>query len=423
MWLMMAVEQPILAAVIARSPDAKTNLAAFGLTFSLALLVESPVIMLLTAATALARDRRSYRLLLHFTAALATLLTCVHVLIAVTPVYALIVGRVVGAPVEVIGPGRTAFLLMLAWSPAIAYRRLWQGVMIRFGRPGAVSLTTAIRLVATASVALMALVFELPGAAIGGLSLSIGVTVAALAAYALARQSIRADLAADDGPGLEWRRLGEFYLPLALTSFIVLGGQPIISLGLGRSRDPLESLAVWPVITGLLFVFRSAGFAYQEVVVALLRDEHSLTQLRTFAMRLAAVLTGLLAVLALTPLASLWLSTIAGLSPELVALAGPGLILVVLIPALSVLIAWHRGVLVSAGHTAPVSWSVAVNLSVLVAVMAAGVSWHVLSGAHVAAIALSSALGAENVSLLLHARRAVQRLPVATALGDLEAAT
>ena len=58
---MMAVEGPLLAATIARLPDPKVNLAVHGVAFAIAILVEGPVIMLMTAATALVRDAHSYR--------------------------------------------------------------------------------------------------------------------------------------------------------------------------------------------------------------------------------------------------------------------------------------------------------------------------------------------------------------------------
>ena len=78
MWLMMAVEQPVIAAFVARMREPEANLAAYGVVFALALFVESPIIMLLTAGTALARDRLSYRRLLVFTHLLAGGLTALH---------------------------------------------------------------------------------------------------------------------------------------------------------------------------------------------------------------------------------------------------------------------------------------------------------------------------------------------------------
>ena len=51
-WLMMSLEGPFLAAVIARLAEPKHNLAAYGVAFALAILVEAPVIMMMSASTA-----------------------------------------------------------------------------------------------------------------------------------------------------------------------------------------------------------------------------------------------------------------------------------------------------------------------------------------------------------------------------------
>ena len=51
-WVMMASEGPFLAALIARMSDPEYNLAAYGVAFAFAILMESPVIMLMSAATA-----------------------------------------------------------------------------------------------------------------------------------------------------------------------------------------------------------------------------------------------------------------------------------------------------------------------------------------------------------------------------------
>jgi hypothetical protein len=54
---MMSVEGPYLSAIVARLAAPVPNLAAFGVAFTLAWLAESPIIMLLTATTALVKDR------------------------------------------------------------------------------------------------------------------------------------------------------------------------------------------------------------------------------------------------------------------------------------------------------------------------------------------------------------------------------
>lgn len=42
-WLMMSLEGPFVAAVIARLPGPKPNLAAYGVAFTFAMLLESPI--------------------------------------------------------------------------------------------------------------------------------------------------------------------------------------------------------------------------------------------------------------------------------------------------------------------------------------------------------------------------------------------
>ena len=71
------------------------------------------------------------------------------------------------------------------------------------------------------------------------------------------------------GSPLAQRDIVRFYYPLALTSVISLATGPLLTFFMGRSRSPIESLAVLPVVQSLVFLFRSGGVASQEVGVAL----------------------------------------------------------------------------------------------------------------------------------------------------------
>lgn len=408
MWLLMAVEQPVIAASIARLPDPEPNLAAFGLTFAFALIVESPVIMLLTAGTALARGAPSYARLVRFTTILALGVGGIHLLVGVTPAYGWLAGDVVGAPEPVVDLGRTAFLLMLPWSPAIAYRRLWQGVLIRYDRTARVSLTTLGRVAALAAACVLGVwTGALAGASLGGLALSAAVVAGAIGAYALVRETVSERLTGPDPEGwhLDTPELLRFYVPLALTSFIVLGGQPLLSVGLARAPDALVALAVWPVVASLTFVFRSGGYAHQEVVIALHDRPGAADPLRRFTLALAAALSGGLLVLAATPLADLWLSGPAGLSDHLVEAGRLPLLLLVPAPGLSVLVSWYRGRLVSAARTTVVTQAVALNLATLAGTVGIAVALgSELPGAALAALALTLSLSTEAAFLALRCR-------------------
>ncbi len=79
-WILMSLELPALSAVIARLPNPDINLAAYGgVVFPLALIFESPIIMLLAASTALSKDYASYKLLRTYTIRAGLILTAVHI--------------------------------------------------------------------------------------------------------------------------------------------------------------------------------------------------------------------------------------------------------------------------------------------------------------------------------------------------------
>ena len=84
-WLFMALEGPFLAAIIARLAEPKFNLAAYGVAFAFAILVESPVIMLMSASTALVDSWTAFRRMWNFTFALNAGITAVMLLILVLP--------------------------------------------------------------------------------------------------------------------------------------------------------------------------------------------------------------------------------------------------------------------------------------------------------------------------------------------------
>ena len=133
-WVMMATEGPLIAAVIARMPDPTFNLAAHGVTFALAILIEAPVIMLMSAATALVRDRTSFLKLRNFAFALNFLSTAGLLVLLIPSVFNWVTGSLIGLPTEVSSLTYGALWFMLPWPGAIGYRRFLQGVLIRAGK-------------------------------------------------------------------------------------------------------------------------------------------------------------------------------------------------------------------------------------------------------------------------------------------------
>ena len=406
-WVMMATEGPLIAAVIARMPDPTFNLAAHGVTFALAILIEAPVIMLMSAATALVRDRTSFLKLRNFAFALNFLSTAGLLVLLIPSVFNWVTGSLIGLPAEVSSLTYGALWFMLPWPGAIGYRRFLQGVVIRAGKTRLVAWGTVIRLIAMALASLCGFLWlDIPGSWIGAMALGIGVSVEAVAARFMAAPTVRGlldrkgDLEAT-GREISYRDIASFYLPLALTSLIGLTVQPLLTFFMGRSVAPLESLAVFPVVHSLSFFFRSMGLAFQDVAIALMGERlENFRELRRFALTLGGATSLGIALVGFTPLSHVWFVRISGLTPELTAFALIPTRLLVPLPFLSVILSLQRAILVQGRRTKHITVASAVELAA-VALVFVSLGWGLnLVGATAAFAAFLGGRLASNAYLL-----------------------
>jgi Na+-driven multidrug efflux pump len=129
-WLMMSIEGPFIAAIIARLADAKFNLAAYGVAFSLGMIFESPIIMMLSASNVLVKDRMSFLKLRRFNNALNVLITFALLLVIIPPVFFWLTRGLIGLPWHVAKLTHLGTILLIPWPAAIGYRRFYQGILI-----------------------------------------------------------------------------------------------------------------------------------------------------------------------------------------------------------------------------------------------------------------------------------------------------
>lgn len=391
-WVMMSIEGPSLTAVIARMAEPKFNLAAYGVAFHIALFIEAPIIMILSAATALVKDYGSFVKLRNYTYSLNAAITLLMLVIVIPGIFYPFADHVLDLDPEISHLTHIGAMILIPWPGAIGFRRFWQGILIREGLTRLVGWGTVVRLLAMAgSAAIMAFVLELDGIIVGTGALSFGVISEAVAARIMVAGSLRKlhSNREKSGEPPTYRAITKFYWPLALTSMIGLAAQPFVTGFLSHSRFSLESLAVWPIVGGFVFLFRGVGLAWQEVVIALTGDkfQHYLP-IRNFTIMLATVTSGLLTLIAFTPLSELWYGWFSGLSPQLTEFAVLGTKIMALLPAMSVLISFQRGLLVISGRTGPVSTATAIEVGMIVVVMLVAISWLDAIGVIAAAAAL-----------------------------------
>jgi len=410
----MAAEGPILAAIIARLTDPKFNLAAFGVAFSFGVLIEAPIIMLMSTSTALVKNRESYTRLRNFSLTLIAICTLIMLIFITPPVFYFIVQRLIGLPENVALLSHQACILLIPWPGAIGYRRFYQGILIRSNLTRRVAYGTVIRLTTISTTALICyLFFSLNGATVGTLSLSLAVCAEAIASRFMAHNSVKQlisqEQAVHAGKSLSYRYITKFYYPLALTSILGLGIHPMVTFFMGQSRMPIESLAVLPVINSLVFLFRSMGLSFQEVGIALLGEKNeNFKMLRNFALLLGISVIGALSLITLTPLSYIWFHKVSGLSLELTQFARLPAQILSLLPSLTVLISFQRALLVKNEKTTPITIATSIEVVTIFAILFVAIAVFNPIGAIAASIAFVIGRFCANTYLFIPCKKALK---------------
>jgi hypothetical protein len=200
----------------------------------------------------------------------------------------------------------------------------------------------------------------------------------------------------------------DFYIPLAMMSLLFLLAQPIGSAAVSRLPMALQSLAVWPVLSSLVFLFRSLGVAYNEVVVALLDEPRSSENLRRFTSWLASIMSLALLLVAATPLARFWFGTITALPPELVEIGRIGLWLALPQPALAVLQSWYQGAILHGKATRGISEAVVIYLACMAVLLVASVAWGGVVGLYAAMFSMGVSMAVQTGWLWLRSREVLR---------------
>lgn len=397
-WLLMTAELTVFTAIVARMGNPAVQLAAWGVVFAVSTLVQSPSTALLPTSTAMARDRRTIAGLSRYALVVIAALTAVHALVALTPLYGLVVVGAMGIPVEVAAAVRPALIIMLPWTFGTGSRRFLQGVMIRFGHARVVILGSMLRLGLGTGVMLVGNALDLlPGAQLAAAAIIVGV----LAELVYNRVRFAAVIPSklpnvdESAKELDFARFFAFFMPLVLMTVLTMVVQTLVTVVLGRMPLPLESLAVWPVLFSLIIILQSPGMAFTEVVISLLERPGAARLLRRVTWLSVGALTLLLVVVAATPAAMAWFTGVAGLSAPLTELALVGLWLGLAVPGLRLLTSWYQGVIIHGERTRGILESVLVFLAVAAILLGAGVVWGGMTGLYVGVIGTTVAMAAQ----------------------------
>lgn len=403
---LMMMEAPSLQAAVGRLADPRLNLAAWGLTISLSLLIESPVIMLLPTSIALSRSRPAFDTLRRFVLRLCVACTALTAALAFTPLYARVTGAIMRQPADIAEAARPALGIMLLWTGAIGYRRFYQGLLVRARQANRVSWGTGVRLVTVLATAVFLVRHgQMPGVQVAATAIMVGVISEAFVTRLFAREAVR-DLGADDADEapLTTRDVVRFHTPLAATSLLTLLAPPITAAAVAWLPNAVDTLAAWPVAFGVMLVIRGGGLALQEASVACAHDARARAPLHRFAWVVGVLTSAVAALLALTPLLDLYLGAALQVPLQLHPLVRRSTAICVALPLFTALSSHLRGLLMIEKDTGGVYAGMGVGLVTQCAVLVLGVFLNI-AGIDVAGFGLMSAAICEWLYLRSRIRR------------------
>jgi len=374
---------PISAYAVAKFPDPEVNLSAFGaLLIAICFFFESPMWSLLGSSAALVRTKEDFRILHHFLNILCAALAAIYLLLVVSPLANFIVIPLFGATQDLYALALPSFVVGAVWPFLIGYRRVNQGVLIHVGKSKLVSLTSISRIVT--------LVMSVSGAYIwqpnlAGLTIiSVCSTLALLTdagfshifvlKYGIPRLT-------EEKSELTVRATWDFCSPTILASVVSQLMMPLGSAVLFRLPESRLSLIVWPAITGLLQLIRTAGLSLIELTASCGDNPKNRATILKFSNRISIFLLVFLLVFVFSGIAENYFSIFAGLEKEYAKFASATLAYAIFYPAIEPRLWYLTGVSYALKKTNLVAKATFVAVGLGFALYFIGLNQSFLSGA------------------------------------------
>lgn len=395
----MALGEPLQTTTLVRLDEPRLSLAAMGIVKAVAHFLESPIIMILHASTALSKGPRSRLSLWRFVLVMIAVCTSVFLFINLQPVYMWVMHVLFAADARTAQTARPAMLLMVLWPGLIAWRRYFQGMMIQAGQGEWLGLASVGRLVAFSMLLGLGFSQDAPGAVVASRALVGGILTEALLAQYFAHRSGATRAPTEQDPALPQsvKDVSAYYFPLASTMLVVWGGRALLVALVARSVDGPVALASWPAAWGFCILLANSTRMVQQIIIAQAERVETALLLR-FAGCAGLICSLVLTTLAFTSLGGQVLLGLLGGQTELYDSALPVVRLGCLLPVLVAMQNALQGFCIAASKNWRVQQATLASLSTTLATTASMISLS-LPGALCAIVGMMGGLTIEVLLL------------------------
>jgi progressive ankylosis protein len=268
----MALGDTLRTITIGWFPGPEIAFAIIGVVKSIAVCLESPIIPILHASTALRAYPSAHRVLGRFTLIVSLLLTMLLLGLCYEPISIWLFLHIFGLTHDVATMAQMALLLMVPWPAAIACRRYFQGILIRNRQEAALSWAAMVRLMVTALILLLGLVAQFDAVFVGILSLIGAVIVEAVmvvySAMTIKPKRQAADVSPPNKDVETMMGMTRYYAPLGLTSVVVWVGKAALIAVIAHGPDGMLAVAVWTAALGFFLPIANATRMLQQMVIS-----------------------------------------------------------------------------------------------------------------------------------------------------------
>ena len=408
-WMTIVFEASLINAFLARGPEPEISLAAYGVAFSIMMVLHSPVIMILDVSIALSKGRPAFRSIRRFGLAVGATVTTASLILTFTPLCGFVLCDLMNTPPTVAEATVPILRIVNLVAIPIGWRRIYQGVLIRYGRTTMISVATGARLVVISLAMLIGQRLAiLPGGAMGALAMFMGVVVESLLNQWAARPTIHKQLTSEvtTSGTLTFSYLTHFYIPLATTMVIRHAMHPVINAGIGAASLSVLSLAAWPVSLSLINIFTGPTMGLQQLTIALVEDDRSWRTVSRFVLMAGLGVTACLVFVSFTPLLWFVLGRLFGLQPHVAAVAAPAIRIMALMPLTYALQGLYTGLMVKRSDTVSVRTAKTLNLVAIGLTLVLLLRGTTFVGSVVAAVAMTTGTLVETAWFYWRGRRA-----------------
>ena len=347
----MALELPICTAAISRLEDVKLNLAAMGIVSALALFVQSPVLRIMSLPLMMIKGGNSFYALRNFVVIFCLIISGFFFAIAIDPIFGSFIVPMLGLNQEIAKLVQSGLLIWCVYPIVIGLRRFYQGILLCAHEPKKIAISTFVRLI---SILILISIFSychlFSGVIAGVVSIGIGMAFEMLLSMWFARVQIAKYLKISEDESKDFRFFPVLrtFLPLSFSSTVTMSSGPILSFFTTKGMLPVESLALSPVLFGILNPFTWSAFSIQDTTQTLLnKDLGSRSEVRKFSIILGVSLSILFLIVALTPISNIYFLEINHLSDDLLSLTKISMLIMSTIPIGFTLKNFYRGSLIA----------------------------------------------------------------------------